>query len=415
MTALSDAANEFEGNPPAFATAFRSGELDADEWLPSRAAPTDAVSAPHRALRRRDWSGTRSSSVTSWVEEQRLPALARSWYTLCTDRRLLPGAGLRRGLPAPGGRSRKSERSCSTSARSPRAEPALPHRDRGGSGRGRPRPLALLPRGAPVPRPGQGPRRVCPCPGRRIRPAASAVPACSALSAWRDVVETVTARPMLLTGGLRVSALGPSLLRGMPAPVLLRRPGRDRRDADDRHAARRSLPRRPRGVPRDPAAAPGQGLLERLSCSRLAGQGELGEDRSSGLVRSRWSKRRDARHALLTRYYEHEIEPGFDAEVLAVERRFRARARRLDRHRLHRPGSDRLPTGGLRLIDYKTSKSAMPLAEAEQDLQLALYALACRRKRCPGTGRDLGEPGEPRCYLYPQAHLLRQADAPCAL
>jgi len=56
----------------------------------------------------------------------------------------------------------------------------------------------------------------------------------------------------------------------------------------------------------------------------------------------------------------------------------------------------------LRLIDYKTSKSAMKKEEAEQDLQLALYALACRE--VPELS-ELGDVAE-LVYLYPrlQAH-----------
>jgi RecB family exonuclease len=52
----------------------------------------------------------------------------------------------------------------------------------------------------------------------------------------------------------------------------------------------------------------------------------------------------------------------------------------------------------LRLVDYKTSKSAMKVDEAEQDLQLALYALACREvpELCA-----FGEVGE-LVYLYPR-------------
>ena len=54
------------------------------------------------------------------------------------------------------------------------------------------------------------------------------------------------------------------------------------------------------------------------------------------------------------------------------------------------------------MLDYKTSKSAMKKDEAEQDLQLALYALACRDvpELCA-----LGEVSE-LVYMYPR-HLAR--------
>ena len=80
---------------------------------------------------------------------------------------------------------------------------------------------------------------------------------------------------------------------------------------------------------------------------------------------------------LLENYFASEVAPGLDAEVLAVEQRFRFE---LDATTLTGfiDRIDRLPDGQLRLIDYKTSKRAMKKDEAEQDLQLALYALACR-------------------------------------
>ena len=54
-------------------------------------------------------------------------------------------------------------------------------------------------------------------------------------------------------------------------------------------------------------------------------------------------------------YYEHEVAPGLDGEVLAVERRFQFE---LDASTLtgYIDRIDRLPDGRLRLIDYKTSQ-----------------------------------------------------------
>ena len=94
--------------------------------------------------------------------------------------------------------------------------------------------------------------------------------------------------------------------------------------------------------------------------------------------------------------------------MLAVEQRFRFE---LDATTLTGfiDRIDRLPDGRLRLIDYKTSKSAMKKDEAEQDLQLALYALACRD--VPEL-RALGEVSE-LVYMYPRqlAHGRRPARA----
>src|SRR5207249_1288658 len=39
VTALSDAANEFDGEPADFPRAFRAGELASEEWLPAQSLP----------------------------------------------------------------------------------------------------------------------------------------------------------------------------------------------------------------------------------------------------------------------------------------------------------------------------------------------------------------------------------------
>jgi hypothetical protein len=78
---------------------------------------------------------------------------------------------------------------------------------------------------------------------------------------------------------------------------------------------------------------------------------------------------------MLADYHRCEVATGSAPDVLAVERYFRfpldasTISGRIDR-------IDRRPDGTLRLVDYKSGK-AMAAAEAEQDLQLALYALAC--------------------------------------
>ena len=111
---------------------------------------------------------------------------------------------------------------------------------------------------------------------------------------------------------------------------------------------------------------------------------------------------------MLRNYHEHEVAAGGVGEVLAVEQRFRFP---LDASTVsgYIDRIDRLPDGRLRLTDYKTSKRAMKLEEAEQDLQLALYALACRElpeRAALGEVEDL-------VYLFPRivqaAGLARRA------
>ena len=108
-------------------------------------------------------------------------------------------------------------------------------------------------------------------------------------------------------------------------------------------------------------------------------------------------------------YFALEVAPGLDGEVLAVEQRFRFE---LDASTLtgYIDRIDRLPDGRLRLLDYKTSKNAMKQDEAEQDLQLALYALACRE--VPEL-RALGEVARARLHLPapPRTRARRPARA----
>jgi RecB family exonuclease len=100
---------------------------------------------------------------------------------------------------------------------------------------------------------------------------------------------------------------------------------------------------------------------------------------------------------MLRNYFENEVACGRVGEVLGVERRFRFE---LDTSTIsgYIDRIDRLQSGRLRLIDYKTSKWAMRLDEAERDLQLALYALACREL---SELNELG-PVEDLVYLYPR-------------
>jgi RecB family exonuclease len=100
---------------------------------------------------------------------------------------------------------------------------------------------------------------------------------------------------------------------------------------------------------------------------------------------------------MLRDYHAHEVAAGRVGEVLAVEKRFEFS---LDASTLsgYIDRIERRADGCLCLLDYKTGKWPMPEDEAEQDLQLALYALACRA--VPELA-ELGPVAE-LVYLYPR-------------
>jgi superfamily I DNA/RNA helicase/RecB family exonuclease len=380
VTALSHAANEFDANPAAFAGAFRSGELDADEWLPSRAAPTDAVAllTVHQA-KGLEWDAVFICDLV----EGRFPALARSQYTLFdrdnfARRPLDEAARARRALEE----ERRLFYVALTRARS-RVFLTATEEAREEAGRALSRfyleaqPFLDDAKGhdgfvsseealTALRRAGGGP------------------------AGWRDVVETVNPNQMLPAGGLRVSASGISPYEDCPLQYFY--------GGLIEIGGTRTIAMQLGGVFHDVLEAfhdPGRAepqTLERLL--ELAGEGWAKTDIRPRAVAVEQRRTLDT---LLTQYYEYEIAPGLDAEVVAVERRFKFELGAstvtgfIDR-------IDRRPTGGLRLIDYKTSKSAMPLAEAQQDLQLALYALACRE--VPELA-ELGEL-ESLVYLYPR-------------
>ena len=79
VTALSDAANEFDGAPAEFPRAFREGELELEDWLPAAPAPADAVAllTVHQA-KGLEWDAVFVCNLV----EGRFPALARSQYAL---------------------------------------------------------------------------------------------------------------------------------------------------------------------------------------------------------------------------------------------------------------------------------------------------------------------------------------------
>jgi superfamily I DNA/RNA helicase len=91
VTALSDMANEFEGEPAEFPGAFRSGELADEDWLPSRSSlPEDAVALlTVHAAKGLEWDCVFICDLV----EGRFPALSRSQYALF-DRAAFAGAPL---------------------------------------------------------------------------------------------------------------------------------------------------------------------------------------------------------------------------------------------------------------------------------------------------------------------------------
>jgi RecB family exonuclease len=96
---------------------------------------------------------------------------------------------------------------------------------------------------------------------------------------------------------------------------------------------------------------------------------------------------RDCRE-IIRRYLDFEAGNGH--VTIATERKFEFDLSGwLVRGRIDR--IDECGRGGIRLIDYKTSNSYTYQSEAEEDLQLATYFLACKRDD------ELAAMGEPKC------------------
>ena len=243
VTALSDAANEFDGAPAEFPRSFREGELDRDDWLPSAPPPADAVAllTVHQA-KGLEWDAVFVCNLV----EGRFPALARSQYALFDratfgdapideaararraleeERRLFYVAmtRARTQLMLTATEEAREESGRSLSRFYLEAQPFL------GESRERSEPVSSAEALAALRRAGGGP------------------------AGWRDHVETTNANAMLPSGGLRTSASRLAPVRELRAPVLLREPGRDRRHPHDLDAARRRLPRRARSLPRSRA------------------------------------------------------------------------------------------------------------------------------------------------------------------
>jgi len=381
VTALSDAANEFEGGPTPFVEAFRSGELTSDEFLPAAPLPADAVAllTVHQA-KGLEWEAVFVCDLV----EGRFPALARSQATLFdrddfARRPLDETQRARRALEEERrlfyvALTRAKSRLFLTATEEAREESgralsrfymeAQSHLDEAGD---RDAFVSSDEALAALRRAGGGP------PG------------------WRERVETANEHMMLAGRELWMSASRLAPYENCPLQFLY---GSQLELARTRTAAM-SLG----GIFHD--------ILEAFHDP--SNPGPLTRERLFMLAEEKWSdedmgpppvcaENRRALETMLGNYYEYEIVPGLEGEVLAVEQRFRFQ---LDEAKLsgYIDRIDRLDDGRLRLLDYKTSKNPMKKDEAEGDLQLALYALACSDvpELC-----ELGDVAE-LIYLYPRA------------
>jgi superfamily I DNA/RNA helicase/RecB family exonuclease len=383
LTVLSDAANEFEGGIGSFTEDYRSGVLADEEWLPASALPTDAVAllTVHQA-KGLEWEAV----FVAGLVEGRFPALSRSQHALFdredfSRRSLGEAERARRALEEERrlfyvALTRARTRLYLTATEESREETGRslsrffleaqghldPERDRTGF-------VSVEEALAALRRAGGGP------PG------------------WRERDEPANGNPMLPEGGIWTSATRLAPYENCPLQFFfgsLLEIGRARTPAMSLggifHDVLETFHDPERGEPQ---------TLERLL--------ELGEEhwsdegmRPAALA----AQNRRLLDTMLRSYFESEVARSRVGDVLAVERRFRFD---LDASKVsgYIDRIDRLSTGRLRLVDYKTSKWAMRLEEAEQDLQLALYALACRE--LPELA-ELGDVAE-IVYLYPRIVL----------
>ncbi len=372
-TALSDAANEFDGDPAAFAHAFRTGELDPEEWLPSAPLPADAVAllTVHQA-KGLEWDAVFVCDLV----EGRFPALARSQYALFdredfTRRPLDEAARARRALEEERrlfyvAVTRARERLFLTATEEAREESgrslsrfyleAQPFLEEGGDREGF---VSAEEAFAALRRAGGGP------PG------------------WRDRAETVNPHPMLAGRAFRTSATRLAPYENCPLQFLhgsLLELARTR-------TASMSLG----GIFHDVLEAfhdpanPAPLTLERL----LELADEKWSDEGMG-PRPVCAENRRALEAMLRNYHEYEVAPGLEGDVLAVERRFH-----FDLDETTFTGYidriDRRDDGRLRLLDYKTPiRYVLRRGSRVRPSAHDNCGPNCTRKPAPGS--DLREP-----------------------
>jgi ATP-dependent exoDNAse (exonuclease V) beta subunit len=380
LTALSDLANEFGEAPAEFPWAFRSGLLEQDDWLPAASLPAGAVAllTVHQA-KGLEWDAV---FVCNLVEGQ-FPALARSQYTLF-DRDLFMQSPMDEATRA--SRALEEERRLFYVAITrARTQLFLTATEEGREEAGRSLSRFYLEAQSFLEE------------GHECNEFVSSGEAVAALHragggepGWRAIAETTNPNPMVTDGGLWTSASRLAPYEKCPLQFFfgsLLEIGGARTSAmllgGVFHDVLQAF--------HDPASDEPQTLARLLQLAKESwGSVDL---RPRALA----AEQRRQLDEMLTRYFELEIEPGFDAEVLAVEQRFRFQ---LDSSTIsgYIDRIDRLPDEHVRLIDYKTSRKAMKKDEAERDLQLSLYALASREV---DSLRDLGDVTE-LVYLYPR-------------
>ncbi len=377
VTQLSDAANEFDGDIQAFPAAFRAGELADEDWLPSRSSlPADAVAllTVHQA-KGLEWDAVFVCDLV----EGRFPALTRSEHSLF-ERAAFDGAA--RDDAARARRVLEEERRlfyvALTRARTGVTLTAT--EETGQTGRALSRFYLEAERFLTAP--DDADRFVSAEEARiALRRAGGGEPG------WRELPESANANAMLPSGGLRTSASSITPYENCPLQFYF--------------GSLLELVR-----PRGPNLVLGGVLHDVLEAFHDPEKGEpQTRERLLELADERWrpvepkaleSEFRRRLQRMLERYWELEVAPGLDYDVLSVERRFAFEldastvAGRIDR-------IDRLRDDRLRLVDYKSSKHAMTQAEAVEDLQLALYALAVLED--PEL-RELGEVARLE-YVYP--------------
>jgi superfamily I DNA/RNA helicase/RecB family exonuclease len=380
VTALSDAANAFEGSLEDFPAAHRSGQLATEEWLPAEPLPRGAVAllTVHQA-KGLEWEAVFVCDLV----EGRFPALARDQHALFdrddfARRALDPAERASRALEEERrlfyvaiSRTRTRLTLTATEEAHEEAGRALSrfyleaedHLEAAPETEG---PVSADEALALLRRAGGGP------PG------------------WRDRPVTVNGRPLVEPERLWLSPSRLAPYEECPLRFF--------------YGSLLELARL-----QTPEMALGAIFHEVLEAFLDPERGEPQTlDRLLELAAERWregeigpaplaAESRRVLEQMLEKMFRFELGRGLAPEVLAVERRFRfdlggtTISGVIDR-------VDRRPDGRLRLVDYKTARHPMSQKEAQEDLQLGLYALAAR---AVAELASLGEVAE-LTYLFPR-------------
>jgi superfamily I DNA/RNA helicase/RecB family exonuclease len=380
LTALSDAANEFGEAAADFPQAFRTGQLEQEDWLPTASVPagTVALLTVHQA-KGLEWDAVFVCDLV----EGRFPALARSQYALF-DRDLFTEAPLDEAARA--SRALEEERRLFYVAITrARTQLFLTATEEGREEAGRSLSRFYLEAHPYLDEAAE--RDGIVSSGEAV---AALRRAGGGESGWRAVAETANPNPMVPDGGLWTSASRLAPYEDCPLRFFygsLLEIGGTRTSAMQLGGVFHDVLEQFHDPARD----------EPQTLERLLALAENSWKTVDLRPRALADEQRRHLDEMLTQYFECEVAPGLDSEVLAVERRFRFG---LDTSTIsgYIDRIDRLIDGKLRLIDYKTSRRAMKKDDAEGDLQLALYAVACSEVE---ELRELGEVAE-LVYLYPR-------------